>query len=142
MRILTVSHFFDSHGGGLERVAGHLVRQFSAMGHESIWAASAETPPAADIANASVIQQVVLDRKVIMTALNVASTFLYPNWRRQRPGRAAFCHDRNVKFAVAFFDHTNANPAINALFPLHTDVRIFGFVKAGMFMLLCSLNGR
>ena len=52
MRILTVSHFFDNHGGGLERVAGHLVRQFSAMGHESIWAASAETPPAADIANA------------------------------------------------------------------------------------------
>ena len=50
MRILTVSHFYDSHGGGLERVAGHLVRQFAAMGHESRWAASAETPPAADIA--------------------------------------------------------------------------------------------
>ena len=44
MRILTVSHFFDSHGGGLERVAGHLVRQFAALGHESIWAASAEMP--------------------------------------------------------------------------------------------------
>ena len=52
MRILTVSHFFDSHGGGLERVAGHLVRQFAALGHESIWAASGETPPDADIAKA------------------------------------------------------------------------------------------
>ena len=51
MRILTVSHFFGSHGGGVERVAGHLVRQFTAMGHDSIWAASGETPPDSDIAH-------------------------------------------------------------------------------------------
>ena len=49
MRILTISHFFDSHGGGLERVAGHLVRQFAHMGHESFWAASGETPPGGDV---------------------------------------------------------------------------------------------
>lgn len=39
MRILTVSAFFDSHGGGIERVAGHLCRQFAALGAESVWAA-------------------------------------------------------------------------------------------------------
>ena len=52
MRILTISHFYDSHGGGLERVAGHLVRQFATLGHDSVWAASAETPPDADITRA------------------------------------------------------------------------------------------
>lgn len=41
MRILTVSHFYEAHGGGLERVAGQLCRQFAAAGHEAVWAASA-----------------------------------------------------------------------------------------------------
>ena len=41
MRILTVSHFYASHGGGIERVAGQMTAQFAALGHEAIWAASA-----------------------------------------------------------------------------------------------------
>ncbi|MBC7634723.1 MAG: glycosyltransferase family 4 protein [Acetobacteraceae bacterium] len=46
VRILTVTHFFESHGGGIERVAGHLCRQFAAMGHETAWAASnGDAPP-------------------------------------------------------------------------------------------------
>ena len=40
MRILTVSHFFESHGGGIERVAGQLCRQFARRGATSVWAAS------------------------------------------------------------------------------------------------------
>ncbi len=40
MRVLTVSNFFDSHGGGLERVAAHLNREFLAAGHDAVWAAS------------------------------------------------------------------------------------------------------
>ena len=40
MRILTVSHFYESHGGGIERVAGHLFRQFTRLGAEAVWAAS------------------------------------------------------------------------------------------------------
>ena len=40
MRILTVSHFYESHGGGIERVAGHLCRQFTRLGAEAVWAAS------------------------------------------------------------------------------------------------------
>lgn len=40
MRILSVSNFYDTHGGGLERVAGHLNREFTKAGHVAIWAAS------------------------------------------------------------------------------------------------------
>lgn len=40
MRILSVSNFFDTHGGGLERVAAKLSREFVAAGHEAAWAAS------------------------------------------------------------------------------------------------------
>lgn len=39
MRVLSVSNFFDTHGGGLERVAGQLSRQFVAAGHGAAWAA-------------------------------------------------------------------------------------------------------
>lgn len=41
MRILTVTHFYESHGGGIERVAGHLCRQFARLGANAAWAASA-----------------------------------------------------------------------------------------------------
>ncbi len=39
MHVLSVSNFYDTHGGGLERVAGHLNREFVAAGHTSSWAA-------------------------------------------------------------------------------------------------------
>lgn len=50
MRILTVTHFFESHGGGIERVAGQLCRNLSALGHDCTWAASASDPSPADLA--------------------------------------------------------------------------------------------
>lgn len=40
MRVLSVSNFYDTHGGGLERVAAHLNREFVAVGHDAAWAAS------------------------------------------------------------------------------------------------------
>lgn len=40
MRVLSVSNFFDTHGGGLERVAGHLCREFARAGHRAAWTAS------------------------------------------------------------------------------------------------------
>lgn len=50
MRVLTVTHFFESHGGGIERVAGHLCRQLALLGAESIWAASDCDPlPSAEV---------------------------------------------------------------------------------------------
>jgi glycosyltransferase involved in cell wall biosynthesis len=50
MRFLTVTHFFESHGGGIERVAGHLCRNLAAQGHECEWAASAADSAPADSA--------------------------------------------------------------------------------------------
>ena len=50
MRILTVTHFYESHGGGIERVAGHLCRHFAAAGADAVWAASdADPAPTGDI---------------------------------------------------------------------------------------------
>jgi glycosyltransferase involved in cell wall biosynthesis len=46
LRILTVTHFFEDHGGGIERVAGQLCRQFAELGATVVWAASdADNPP-------------------------------------------------------------------------------------------------
>lgn len=48
MRILTVSAFFESHGGGIELVAGHLARALARRGHASTLAAAALDPVPAD----------------------------------------------------------------------------------------------
>jgi glycosyltransferase involved in cell wall biosynthesis len=46
VRLLTVSHFYENHGGGIERVAAQLCRQFVLAGHDTTWAASsADSPP-------------------------------------------------------------------------------------------------
>ena len=42
MRILTATHFYEAHGGGIERVAGHLNRHLQSLGHDTLWAASDE----------------------------------------------------------------------------------------------------
>ena len=44
MRLLTVTHFYETHGGGIERVAGRLNRNLAALGHETVWAASDGDP--------------------------------------------------------------------------------------------------
>ncbi len=48
MRILTVTHFYERHGGGIEIVAGQLARQLGLIGHEVQWAASAADQPPND----------------------------------------------------------------------------------------------
>src|SRR2546423_216773 len=40
MRVLMVSAFFDSHGGGIESVAGQLARRLRSRGHYVEWAAT------------------------------------------------------------------------------------------------------
>lgn len=50
MNFLTVTHFFESHGGGIERVAGQLCRELALIGHQSSWLASAADPPPDDLA--------------------------------------------------------------------------------------------
>jgi len=48
VKLLTVTHFYEAHGGGIERVAGHLCRNLAAQGHECEWAASAADPAPVD----------------------------------------------------------------------------------------------
>ncbi|MEN3386553.1 MAG: hypothetical protein V7608_6597 [Hyphomicrobiales bacterium] len=50
MKFLCVTHFFESHGGGIERVAGHLNRHIAHAGHDVCWAASAADPAPCDAA--------------------------------------------------------------------------------------------
>jgi glycosyltransferase involved in cell wall biosynthesis len=45
LRLLTVTHYFPSHGGGIELVARELVEQFCAQGVEVEWVASDCDPP-------------------------------------------------------------------------------------------------
>jgi alpha-maltose-1-phosphate synthase len=48
MKLLMVSNFFESHRGGLELIAGRLVRELVRLGADVRWLASNVTPPAAD----------------------------------------------------------------------------------------------
>jgi starch synthase len=48
MRLLTVTHYFGSHGGGIELVAGRLAAELAAAGHEVSWLASDASPPCPD----------------------------------------------------------------------------------------------
>lgn len=50
VKILTVSSFYESHGGGLEGVAGALTRALAERGHEMAWAAANLSPAPADLA--------------------------------------------------------------------------------------------
>jgi glycosyltransferase involved in cell wall biosynthesis len=59
MRVLTVTHFYESHGGGIERVAGHLNRAFADLGAAPAWAAADLDPAPADARIAAVPLKVV-----------------------------------------------------------------------------------
>jgi alpha-maltose-1-phosphate synthase len=48
MKIAIVSHYFESHRGGVEIVAGALARSFARLGHRAVWLACDATPPPDD----------------------------------------------------------------------------------------------
>jgi glycosyltransferase involved in cell wall biosynthesis len=48
-RLLCVSHYFESHRGGIEIVAGQLARSLHATGTQITWAAADASPPPNDI---------------------------------------------------------------------------------------------
>lgn len=54
MRILTVSAFYESHGGGIEIVAGAMARALAGRGHQCRWAAAGFDVAPDDAAIASV----------------------------------------------------------------------------------------
>ena len=53
LRLVTVTHYFESHRGGVELVAGRLVREFAAAGVETIWLAGDASPPPLDAPGAT-----------------------------------------------------------------------------------------
>ena len=56
MKILTVTHFYETHRGGIEIVAGRLNRELHALGLDTVWAASAkDSPPEGDWARAAAL---------------------------------------------------------------------------------------
>lgn len=48
MNITMVSHYFESHRGGVEIVAGQLARAFTKLGHRVVWMACDSSLPPAD----------------------------------------------------------------------------------------------
>ncbi len=48
MKLLMVTHYFESHRGGIEIVAGRLARELGALGLDLTWLATDATPPPAD----------------------------------------------------------------------------------------------
>lgn len=53
MRLLMVTHFFESHRGGIEIVAGKLARELMRRGHTVTWAAAdVDNPPGSEVAAA------------------------------------------------------------------------------------------
>jgi hypothetical protein len=50
VKIVMVTHYFESHRGGVEIVAGQLARAFTALGHQLVWMAGDSAPPPTDTA--------------------------------------------------------------------------------------------
>jgi len=48
MKLLTVTHFFESHRGGIEIVAGRLARELARRGNEVTWIATDASPAPSD----------------------------------------------------------------------------------------------
>ncbi len=55
MKIAIVSHYFESHRGGIEIVAGGLMRALARLGHKIVWLACDATPPPAAADNCTAI---------------------------------------------------------------------------------------
>lgn len=48
MKLLMVTHYFESHRSGIELIAGRLVRELVTLGQDVVWVASNVTPPPPD----------------------------------------------------------------------------------------------
>ena len=48
MKLLMVTHYFESHRSGIELIAGRLIRELVTLGQQVVWVASNVTPPPPD----------------------------------------------------------------------------------------------
>jgi glycosyltransferase involved in cell wall biosynthesis len=63
LRLLCVSHYFESHRGGIEMVAGQLARSLGDEGFEVTWAACDDSPPPSDISALALPAYNFIERK-------------------------------------------------------------------------------
>ena len=68
MKLLMVTHYFESHRSGIELVAGRLVQELVTLGQEVVWVASNVTPPPPDSKCGS--------RAVALSAVNATERYL------------------------------------------------------------------
>ena len=68
MKLLIVSHYFESHHSGVELVAGRLAKDLAGLSEDIVWVASNATPPPSE--------RQVRYRAVGISALNVTERYL------------------------------------------------------------------
>ena len=106
MRLLTATHFFESHRGGVELVAGRLAREFAAAGVEVTWMAGNASPapqPAPGLAVVSLpVWNIAEDRLGIPFPLPLPSA-LARIVRAVRESDAVLLHDSLYPTNVATF---------------------------------------
>jgi glycosyltransferase involved in cell wall biosynthesis len=105
VNLLTVTHYFESHRGGIEIVAGQIVREIASLGHDVVWVASDASPP----------PMLSGCRLVPVRAINTAEArlgvpFPVPTigairriWREVRESDAVLLHDGLYMTTVAAF---------------------------------------
>jgi glycosyltransferase involved in cell wall biosynthesis len=103
VRLLTVTHFYETHGGGIERVAGHLNRHLAALGHETRWAASdGDPPPAAETAASVPLRCVNIVEKMTGLPMPIPSRAALRRLRQAvRESDAVIVHDSLYATSVA-----------------------------------------
>jgi glycosyltransferase involved in cell wall biosynthesis len=133
MKLLMVSHYFESHRSGIELIAGRLVRELIGLEQDIVWIASAATPPPDD--------DDLRSRTVAIRALNATEQYLgipfpIPSpkaiWRIRREVRradvvllqdclypicvAAFLFARLFRKRIVIAQHVGIVPYRNPLF--------------------------
>ncbi|MGO9390166.1 glycosyltransferase family 4 protein [Rhodoblastus sp.] len=94
MRILTVTHFYENHGGGIERVAAQLNREFANCGHDPLWAASDfDSPPGARIAAAPLRCYNPIEKFTGLPMPIPSPRGILALWRAVRVSDAVIIHD-------------------------------------------------
>jgi glycosyltransferase involved in cell wall biosynthesis len=84
MRIVLVTHFYPGHGGGVEKVAGHLAARMAAAGAEVVWCASdTDAPP--------VLPGVRCVPMATFNGIERLSGFPYPLWGPRSLRQLARC---------------------------------------------------
>jgi hypothetical protein len=67
VKLLMVTHYFESHRSGIELIAGRLIRELVRLQQEVVWVASNVTPP---------IDDKIGSRSVALSTVNITERYL------------------------------------------------------------------